>query len=102
MVKQQEKGQGGTTPTPEAPKRERKVLTAEERIAKLEADLATARAKAQAKADKANNELREKRAKLVAKRDELSAKIEEIDGQLQPPPADTTGDDSTADPDSDS
>ena len=62
----------------EAPKRERKVLTDAERIAKLEADLKAAREKAEAKSRKQAEALIEKRTALVAKRDEIQAKIDEL------------------------
>jgi uncharacterized coiled-coil protein SlyX len=51
-------------PGTEEPKAKRTMLTPEERVAKLEAELAAARQKAQAKANKAVNEAKAKRAKL--------------------------------------
>lgn len=62
----------------EAPKRERKVLTDEERIAKIEAELKAAREKAEAKKNKARNAAVEQVNKLIAKRDELNAKIDAL------------------------
>lgn len=53
----------------------RKMLTPAERVAKLEAELAEARKKAEAKANKAKAEATEKRAKLVEKRDALNVEI---------------------------
>ena len=60
----------------------RKMLTPAEKVAKLEADLAAAREKAEAQANKKFTQLREQRAKLVEKRDALNSKIAEIDEQL--------------------
>lgn len=57
----------------------RKMLTPAERVAKLEADLAEARKKAEAKDNKAKAEAKDKRAKLVEKRDALNAQITELD-----------------------
>lgn len=57
----------------------RKMLTPAEKVAKLEADLAEARKKAEAKANKEKAEATEKRAKLRAKVDELSKQIAELD-----------------------
>lgn len=68
--------------------KKRTVLTDAERIAKLEADLAAARKKAEAKRNKARDAALEKRAKLVAKRDELNAQIARIDAEF---PATETG-----------
>jgi len=61
-----------------APKKERKVLTHAERIAKLEAELAAARAKAEEKEAKAKRDAVEQVNKLIAKRDELNAKIDAL------------------------
>lgn len=88
MARQNTQGQA-SEPKPEAPKKERKVLTQAERIAKLEADLAAARAKAAAKVDKARTDALERRAKLVTKRDEINAKIAEIDAEFPPAETDT-------------
>lgn len=67
-----------TTTAPAKTEAKRKMLTPEQRVAKLEADLAAARKKAEAKTNKAKAEARDKRAKLVAKRDALNAQIAEL------------------------
>lgn len=64
-------------------KRERKVLTPAERIAKLEADLAAAKAKAEAKAKKQVEELKAKRGTLVVRRSELTTKIDALTVEIQ-------------------
>lgn len=74
-------GKENTPATPvkaEAKKTERKVLTPEQRVAKLEAELAAARKKAEDKANKQINEAKDKRAKLVEKRDALNVQILEL------------------------
>lgn len=67
-----------TTTAPAKTEAKRKMLTPEQRVAKLEADLAAARKKAEAKTNKAKAEATEKRAKLVAKRDALNVQILEL------------------------
>ena len=74
-----------------APKR--KMLTAEERVAKLEADLAAAKERAAAKADKRANELKSKIAKLKERRDRVNAQIDELETEL----AEEQGDDQAED-----
>ena len=71
-----EKGKA-EAPVKDQPKR--KMPTAEERVAKLEADLAAAKAKATAKANKAVTDAKEKQAKLVVKRDALNSQISDLD-----------------------
>jgi predicted nucleic acid-binding Zn-ribbon protein len=68
----------------------RKVLTAEERVAKLEAELAAARKKAEAKANKAIDELQAKRKTLVEQIEERQTKVRAIDTQLEALGVDTT------------
>jgi multidrug efflux pump subunit AcrA (membrane-fusion protein) len=70
-------------PAEDKPKAKRTVLSPEDKIAKLEADLAAARQKAQDKRDKVVSDKREERAKLQAKADELRLKISEIDAELE-------------------
>lgn len=73
----------------------RKMLTAEERVAKLEADLEAARAKAKAKHDKVVNEAKTKRAELAARRAKLDNQIEALDvviGAVEPTPEATVTD----------
>lgn len=60
----------------------RKMLTPAERVAKLEADLAQAKAKAEAKANRQAAELAEKRAKLVEQINDRQAKVDAIDAEL--------------------
>lgn len=69
--------------TTEVTKRKRTTLTPEERIAKLEADLEAARAKAKERADKEGNKLQEQRAALVTRREGIDVKIKAIDVQLE-------------------
>lgn len=73
-----------------APEKKRTVLTQEQRIAKLEAELKAAREKAEAKANKHFAQLRERRAKLVAKRDSLNEQIAAIDSELPAEKVDTS------------
>jgi hypothetical protein len=61
----------------------RKRLTAAERVAKLEADLAAAREKANAANDKQAEDLRAQRTKLQAQVDERQVKIAAIDTELE-------------------
>lgn len=70
-----------STTTEDKPKR--KVLTAAERVAKLEAQLAAAREKAAEKDGKRIASLKTKRSKLAERRDALSKQISEIDEELQ-------------------
>lgn len=72
--------------TPKAPAKEkstRKMLTPAERVAKIEADLAAARAKLTEKSDKERAALTDKRDKLVVKRDALNAEINEANQRLE-------------------
>lgn len=66
----------------EEPKAKRKMLTAEERVALLEAQLAEAKAKADAKANKVKTEAKAKRATLIERRDKLNAQIAELDAVI--------------------
>lgn len=61
----------------------RRVLTPQERIAKLEADLKAAREKAAAKDQKKIDALKEKRGVQVQKVNEAQAKLTAIDEELQ-------------------
>lgn len=61
----------------------RKVLTAAERVAKLEAELAAARKKAEEKANKERDQLTSRKAELVKRRDGLNVSIAEIDKALE-------------------
>lgn len=67
----------------EAPKRKRTVLSGEEKIAKLEADLASAREREQAKREKKRDDLVEKRDSKQAKVDKLRAEIAELDRDIE-------------------
>ena len=69
-----------TAKTEAEPKR--KVLTPAERVAKLEAELARAKEKADAKANKARNEALTRRAKLVERIEKLQAEVDSIDAQF--------------------
>lgn len=60
----------------------RKMLTPQERAAKLERELAEARAKAEAADRKQHDQLQEQRAKLQEQVDDRTAKIEAIDAAL--------------------
>lgn len=68
------------------PKSEKKrtVLTDEQRIAKLEADLAAARKKAEERANKGRTKALERRASLVKRRDDLNQQIAAIDAEFPP------------------
>jgi chromosome segregation ATPase len=81
-----------------APKQEkaerRKMLTAQERVAKLQSQLADAQRKADEKAGKEAASLREQKDKLTAQIDERRRKVAEIDAQLE-----RLGDGTTPDPD---
>lgn len=92
MAKDQAKQQPSTEATTEkvetpAPAKKaetkRKILTPQERVAKLEAELKAAREKAEAKAKAESDQLTERRAKIVERRDLLNTQIEEIDKQLE-------------------
>ena len=72
----------------------RKMLTPAERVAKIEADLAAAKAKLNEKSDKERKLLTDKRAKLEAKITKAQEEIREIDSQLE-----VLGDGTTPDPD---
>lgn len=67
-----------TEAKPAAPKKERRVLTPEERIAKAEADLKALREKAEAKKNKARNAAAEKRAKIRDKMVELNTQHNDL------------------------
>lgn len=60
----------------------RKVLTDDERIAKLEADLAEARKKREKKASEAQAKLGEKRIALLKRIEPLVNQLNELNGQL--------------------
>lgn len=62
-----------------APKR--KMLTAEERVAKLEQDLAAARAKAQGKDRKRYDEVTDKIRTLESKRTDINTQLEALAGE---------------------
>jgi chromosome segregation ATPase len=71
---------------PAAPKTEkakRTVLTAAERIAKIEAELAAAKAKAAEAGAKKSAVLLEQRDKLIAKINELKTKVVDIEAELK-------------------
>lgn len=70
-----------STTTEDKPKR--KVLTAAERVAKLEAQLEAAREKAAAKDTKRIGTLTSRRDKLVERRNALDVQINEITEELQ-------------------
>lgn len=70
-------------PKADKPKATRKMLTPQERVAKIEADLAAARAKLTEKSDKERSVLTDKRDKLVVKRDALNAEINEANQRLE-------------------
>lgn len=82
------------TKAADKPAKTRTVLTDAERIAKLEADLAAAKQKAAAKADKVGAGLREKKSKLEAKITDLQSQVREIDVELE-----KIGDGTVPDPD---
>lgn len=63
------------------PKATRKMLTPEEKIAKLEADLQAARAKVQEKDRKRFAEVTDKMTSLQTKRDEITKQLEELAGE---------------------
>lgn len=67
----------------EAPKKERKMLTPAERVAKLEAELAAAREKARGRDLQQINKLLDQRKKLVDKVTVAQAKVVAIDEELQ-------------------
>ena len=77
-----------TTTKAEAPakadKPKRRTLTAEERIAKLEAEARAIREKAEARKAAARASEMEKRAKLVERRDKLNEQIAAIDAVYPP------------------
>lgn len=76
-----QKPEAETTEAPAADKPKRKVLTAEEKIAKLEQDLADARAKAQGKDRKRYSEVVEKITALEAKRSEINLQLDGLAGE---------------------
>ena len=78
-------------------KPKRKQLTAEERVAKLEAELAAARKKAEEKAKRATTILTDRRDKLVARRDKLNGEIAEVEAEIERlNPSEPTSDDEPA------
>lgn len=68
---------------PSAAKPKRTTFTPEQRVARLEAELAEAKAKAEEKGKKQADELRAKRAKLVDQVKERETKIAAIDAELR-------------------
>ena len=64
-----------------ADKPKRTVLTPQQRVEKLEAELAAARERAAKRANAGRTKALEKRAKLVEKRDTLNAQIAAIDAE---------------------
>ena len=66
----------------ETTKKTRKITTPEERIAKLEADLEAAKAKAAKRADKVGSALRVRREALITRRNKLDDQINLITAQL--------------------
>jgi len=80
MVAKAKKDEATQTP---AAKQTRKMLTPEERIKKLEADLEAARAKAAEKDAKRIDKLKEQRGVAVQKVNEAQAKLTAIDEELQ-------------------
>jgi hypothetical protein len=83
-------------PTPAAteeskPAAKRTMLTPQQRIEKLEAELKAAREKAEAKANAAANQAKERKAKLVAKRDALNEEIAKLDAIIGDEPAAPAG-----------
>jgi hypothetical protein len=60
----------------------RTVLTPEQRVAKLEAELTAAKAKAEKRANKQRDMLLERRSKLTIRANELLTQIEAIDAEL--------------------
>jgi len=67
----------------ETPKRTRTVLSPDQKIAKLEADLAAAREKKVEKEGKVRKDLVEKRDKVKAKVDELRKQVAELDAEIE-------------------
>jgi hypothetical protein len=67
----------------EEPKRTRTVLSPDQKIAKLEADLAAAREKKVEKEGKVRKDLVEKRDKVNAKVDELRKQVAELDAEIE-------------------
>lgn len=82
MGKPNEKAEAPAKAETKSTEPKRTVLTPEQRVARLEAELAAARKKAEDKANKHFTQLREKRAKLVARRDDLTKQIDAIDAEL--------------------
>ena len=64
-------------------KRTRTVLSPDQKIAKLEADLAAAREKKVEKEGKVRKDLVEKRDKVKAKVDELRKQVSELDAEIE-------------------
>jgi beta-lactamase class A len=69
-------------PEADKPKAKRQTLTPAQRVAKLEADLAAAKAKASEKDAKVVTDLQDKRAKLVTQIEDRQENIRVIDKQL--------------------
>lgn len=80
MVKQNEGKKAADKPASDKPKR--KMPTQEERVARIEAELAEARRKLEAKAKRAQEKNQERLATLVSKRDKLNAEIAELEAQV--------------------
>lgn len=66
----------------DAPKKKRTTLTSEQKIAKLEQDLADAKRKDQEKRDKQRNDLVEKRDKAQEKIDKLRVEVSEMQAEI--------------------
>ena len=66
-------------------KPKRAVLSDDERIAKLEAQLAATRERAERKANKAAIKAAERKAVLVERRDKIQAEIDELDAIIGTP-----------------
>ena len=67
----------------EAKSEKRKMLTPEQKVAKLEAELKAAREKAAAKANAEITQLKERRSALVDQISERQAKVRDIDARLK-------------------
>lgn len=83
MAKQNQTESVETEVTTDEAKPKRKQLSPEERVAKLEAELAAARERAEKKANKQRTELQAKRDKLADKINGLQKQLDEIDKQLE-------------------
>lgn len=69
--------------TESEPKRKRTTLTSEQKIKKLEQELADAKAKDAEKREKKVNDLTSKREKTQAKIDELRLEVAELDAEIE-------------------